>query len=112
LYVLNNNLDPNGTLDATFGAGGRVTTDFAGDDDQAFAVVLQPDGKIVAAGVAKTSRSADFALARYNANGTLDTTFGTGGRVTTDFAGDDDQAFAVVLQPDGKIVALRFMGRS
>ncbi|TML99050.1 MAG: hypothetical protein E6G02_14550 [Actinobacteria bacterium] len=96
--------NPNGSLDATFGTGGKVTTDFAGDDDQAFAVALQPDGKIVAVGVAKTSRSRDFALARYNPNGSLDATFGTGGKVTTDFAGNDDTAFAVVLQSDGKIV--------
>jgi uncharacterized delta-60 repeat protein len=94
-----------GDLDATFGTGGKVTTDFAGDRDEAHGVVVQADGKLVAAGGAKTSRSQDFALARYNPNGTLDTTFGTGGKVTTDFAGNDDQAFAVVLQSDGKIVA-------
>src|SRR5207247_2165686 len=94
-----------GSLDATFGTGGKVTTDFAGDDDQAFAVVLQSDGKIVVAGEAKTSRRGDFALARYNANGSLDATFGTGRKVTTDFAGDDDAAFGVALQTGGKIVA-------
>src|SRR5438093_8754306 len=94
-----------GTLDATFGTGGKVTTDFAGDTDEAFAVALQTDGKIVVAGEAKTGYSReDFALARYNTNGTLDTTFGTGGKVTTDFAGHTDQAFAVALQTDGKIV--------
>src|SRR6266568_3400913 len=98
--------NPDGTLDTTFGTGGRVTTDFAGDADEAFAVVLQADGKIVAAGKATAGyRGEDFALARYNPNGTLDTTFGTGGKVTTDFAGDADQAFALVLQTDGKIVA-------
>src|SRR5206468_80556 len=95
----------NGSLDTTFGTGGKVTTDFAGDDDQAFAVVLQTDGKIVAAGVAKTYRGGDFALARYNANGSLDATFGTGGKVTTDFAGNDDAAHGVVVQADGRIVA-------
>ncbi len=97
--------NPNGSLDATFGTGGKVTTDFAGNDDAAFAVVLQSDGKIVVAGEAKTSRNQDFALARYNANGSLDATFGTGGKVMTDFNGDDDAAFALVLQPDGKLVA-------
>jgi len=54
-----------------------VTTDFAGGDDQGFAVVLQPDGNVVVAGVASTSRHEDFALARYNPNGSLDATFGT-----------------------------------
>ncbi len=63
---------PNGTLDNTFGTGGKVTTDFAGGDDAAFAVALQADGKIVAAGGAEAGRSSfsygsneDFALARY-----------------------------------------------
>ena len=94
-----------GDLDTTFGTGGKVTTDFSGGTDQAFAVALQTDGKIVVAGEAKTGYSReDFALARYHPNGTLDTTFGTGGKVTTDFAGDTDQVFAVALQPDGKIV--------
>ena len=68
-------------------------------------MTLQSDGKIVVAGGAKTSRSQDFALARYNANGSLDATFGTGGKVTTDFAGNDDAAFALALQQDGKLVA-------
>ncbi len=91
--------NPNGTLDNTFGNGGKVTTAFTGRDDAAHGVVIQPaDGKIVAAGVTKTSTGDDFALARYNPNGTLDTTFGSGGKVTTDFAGRDDTAFAVALQ--------------
>ena len=94
-----------GDLDPTFGTGGKVTTDFNGNDDEAHGLVIQADGKLVAAGFAKTSRGEDFALARYNPNGTLDTTFGTGGKVTTDFNGGDDQAFALVLQGDGKLVA-------
>ena len=98
--------NPNGALDATFGTGGKVTTDFAGDTDRAFAVALQTDGRIVAAGETTTGyRGEDFALARYNPNGALDATFGEGGQVTTDFAGDTDRAFAVALQTDGKIVA-------
>jgi len=82
-----------------------VTTDFNDDSDEARGVIVQPDGKIVAAGGAKASRSQDFALARYNPNGTLDATFGTAGKLTTDFSGGDDTGFGVVLQPDGKIVA-------
>ncbi|TMA81131.1 MAG: hypothetical protein E6J77_17415, partial [Deltaproteobacteria bacterium] len=111
--------NPDGTLDATFGAAGQVVTDFGpafvGSDpsncalpiadfhgaDVAFALALQPDGKLVAAGVS----TGDFALARYNADGSLDTTFGTCGRVVTDFAGDDAAASALVVQPDGKLVA-------
>jgi uncharacterized delta-60 repeat protein len=97
-----------GTLDASFGAGGIVTTDFAASLTQAFSVALQPDGKIVAAGQTFINGSLDFALARYNRDGTLDASFGTGGTVTTDFAGErsrQDRAFSVAVQPDGKIIA-------
>ncbi|RNL73939.1 hypothetical protein EBF04_29975 [Streptomyces sp. I6] len=98
--------DTNGTLDAAFGTGGLVTTDFGpGSFDQASGVAVQADGKIVAAGLSDTGGLGDFALARYNTNGTLDAAFGTGGLVTTDFGGSTDQAFGVVLQADGKIVA-------
>jgi uncharacterized delta-60 repeat protein len=95
-----------GTLDASFGTGGRVTTDFAGPNDQAESVVVQPDGRIVVAGAAGPfiNRGFDFALARYNSNGTLDTSFGTSGKVTTDFAGANDVPFSVAVQPDGNIV--------
>jgi len=104
-----------GDIDTTFGTGGRVTTDFGPYDDEANAVAIQADDKIVAAGTTGgTDR--DFALARYNTDGTLDTTFGTGGKVTTDFTdirgtittwgrSDSDNANAVAIQSDGKIVA-------
>jgi uncharacterized delta-60 repeat protein len=88
----------NGTLDTTFGTAGKVTTNFTGND-LGHALVLQSDGKIVAAG-----GDDDFKLARYNTNGTLDTTFGTGGKVSTDFSSSFEWANALVLQPDGKIV--------
>ncbi len=95
-----------GTLDDSFGEGGKVTTDFAGQRDIAFATVLQADGRIVAAGRSGTGATTDFALARYNPDGTLDTSFGTGGKVTTDFAGQLDVAYACVLQTDERIVAV------
>jgi uncharacterized delta-60 repeat protein len=93
-----------GTLDASFGTGGTVTTDFAGSGDGAAAIAVQPDGKLVAAGGATINGQIDFALARYNSNGTLDTSFGTGGRVTTDFGGRYERATSVAVQWDGKIV--------
>lgn len=94
-----------GSLDTTFGSGGRVTTDFAGRSDNAAAVTIQPDGKIlVAGGASLVATSADFALVRYNANGSLDTTFGSGGIVTTDFNGGLDAVSSIVLQTDGRIV--------
>ena len=96
-----------GSLDASFGTGGKVTTDFGGAFDTAFAVAIQADGKIVAAGWASGGSFpvSDFALARYNADGSLDASFGSGGKVTTDIAGSGDQASDVAIQPDGRIVA-------
>jgi uncharacterized delta-60 repeat protein len=105
--------NPDGSLDPTFGSGGTVTTDFADDNDEAAAVVVQPDGKLVIAGSATTGIGQDpfprtlidFALARYNPDGSLDSTFGQGGKVTTNFIDGTDRAAALVLQPDGKLVA-------
>ncbi|HET6879718.1 MAG TPA: delta-60 repeat domain-containing protein, partial [Pirellulales bacterium] len=98
--------DANGSVDPTFGSGGQVITTISGSG-QARAVTLQSDGKIVAAGF-----SADnFALVRYLADGSLDPSFGSGGEVTTDF-GANDNAFGVVEQPDGKILAAGTSGGS
>src|SRR5262249_6143539 len=95
-----------GTLDAAFGTGGKTTTDFFGNSDQVSAIGIQSDGKIVAAGFsANCNVGNDFALARYTTAGVLDSTFGTGGKVTTDFIGGDDRALAVAIQSDGKIIA-------
>src|SRR4030095_5109302 len=95
-----------GTPDLGFGVGGKVTTDFDGHTDAACASLVQPDGKLVAVGSAITANFYDFAAARYLPNGTLDSGFGVGGKVRTDFNGGSlEQADGAVLQPDGKIVA-------
>src|SRR5919106_1268573 len=94
-----------GSLDTTFDGDGKVTTDFAGSIDAALGVAIQADGKIVAGGRAVVSGNQDFALVRYNADGSLDTTFDGDGKVTTDFAGASDQASGVAIQANGKIVA-------
>ena len=95
-----------GTLDATFSGDGKETTDFA-SDSSASAVALQPDGQLVVAG--STGDSAwDFALARYNADGTLDASFGAGGKQTTAFGGFIDSASDVALERDGKIVVVGY----
>jgi uncharacterized delta-60 repeat protein len=98
-----------GTLDTSFGIGGKVTTDFVGQffsgDDQANALIVQADGKLVAAGTTDIpGEGTSFALARYNPDGTLDTSFGADGKVTTKIA-DIAEAFALAVQPDGKLVA-------
>jgi uncharacterized delta-60 repeat protein len=96
----------NGTLDATFGTSGVVRSDVNGYSyDQALDIASQADGKLVVVGSSWFSiQTSDFTLVRYNANGSLDTTFGGDGIITTDFTGDVDIADAVLVQPDGKIV--------
>jgi len=97
-----------GSLDATFGNGGKVTTDFNGQFDRAFAVAIQSDGRIVVAGNVGfpivSGIATDFGIARYNANGALDATFGSGGKVTTDIAGGVDIAQNVIVQANGAIL--------
>jgi len=96
-----------GRLDPGFGTGGKVTTDFAGSTDYGRAMALQSDGKIVVAGQAYVSGSYDFAVARYNTNGTLDTTFDGDGKATTSFGSGTDEAYAVAVQGDKIVVAGR-----
>jgi uncharacterized delta-60 repeat protein len=91
---------PDGTLDTSFGTGGLVLTDF-GSSESASALVLQSDGKLVAAG----GSIDDFALARYNPNGNIDTSFGTGGVALTRFRGGLASLGALSLSPDGKLLA-------
>src|SRR5919106_171896 len=100
---------PPGDLDPTFDGDGKVTTDFESSRDEAFALAIQPDGKIVTAGTATIfppgrNGSDDFGLARYNPDGSVDPTFDGDGKVTTDFGGGDE-ANGVAIQTDGKIVA-------
>jgi len=114
---------PNGSLDTNFGTAGKVTTKIGGGTTPlgtdavpaatVFALAVQPDGKIIAAGEAINTMSngagnGDFALARYTPNGDLDTEFGVNGTLTTDFVGSapvsSDTATSVALQSDGKIL--------
>lgn len=100
---------PNGNLDPSFGVGGLVVTDFSGLEDWATSIAVQPDGKVIVAGSSTGNTfSSDFALARYLPNGRLDTTFDGDGRATTEFFGFADQANAVALQRDGRIVVAGF----
>jgi uncharacterized delta-60 repeat protein len=93
-----------GSLDPNFGDGGKVLTGFGPySSEEAHDVVVQPDGRILAAGIRQGARGYDFALARYRRDGSLDKTFGSDGRVTTDFSGYGS-ANALVIQPNGKIV--------
>jgi uncharacterized delta-60 repeat protein len=104
----------NGTLDATFGNSGKVTTDFgvAGVEDTASGVALQSDGKIVVVGTTDVTGNATyaFAVARYNTDGSLDTSFSADGKTTVSIRGSYDAGHGVAIQPDGKIVVVGFAG--
>jgi uncharacterized delta-60 repeat protein len=103
-------LNVNGTLDTTFGTGGTTIIHF-GEHDDASAVALQSDGKIVVAGSTDTAGNIDFAVARLNSDGSLDNSFSGDGKQNVDFdlGGDfDDEANGVAIQPDGKIVLAGF----
>jgi uncharacterized delta-60 repeat protein len=98
---------PEGSLDPAFSGDGVVTTPAPAGMCCAHgaAVAVQPDGKVVVAGTASNGTNDDFAVARYDRNGSLDPTFGNGGIVTTQVRRDaDDRAAAVAIQPNGKIV--------
>jgi uncharacterized delta-60 repeat protein len=92
-----------GSLDMTFGAGGMVTTPVTASDDRGFSVIVEPSGKILVAGYTDNGSDSDFALIRYNADGSLDTSFDGDGKVTTGIL-SDDLGQSVVPQPDGKIL--------
>ncbi len=90
------------TVDFSFG---QVITPIGAGKDVANDLAIQPDGKIVVAGYSKNSIDEDFALVRYNTDGTLDVSFGADGIVITDFdSGRSDFAQSMVIQSDGKIV--------
>lgn len=101
-----------GSLDPSFGAGGKAVADF-GFSDVAYAVALQRDGKIVAAGLARRTRAIGteaFALARFNSDGSLDTSFDGDGRVMTAFTSLSDAAYDLEIQRDGKLVVSGHVG--
>jgi uncharacterized delta-60 repeat protein len=95
----------NGTLDTSFGGTGIVATDF-GADESLDDFVIQPDGKILVEGKASSLDTSDFLLFRYNSDGLLDTSFGTNGKVTTDFGNSADFARGIALQADGKAIVV------
>ena len=77
----------NGSLDSSFGTGGKVITPVGSDADYGNSVAIQSDGKIVVSGYSYNGTNDDFALVRYDSTGILDNTFGAAGKVITDFAG-------------------------
>ena len=96
--------DTNGSLDTSFDGDGIVTTPIGSSDDRAQSVDIQSNGKIIAAGYSYNGSDNDFALVRYDTNGSRDTSFGTDGIVTTALGSGYDYAYGVAIQSDGKII--------
>lgn len=91
-----------GSLDTTFAQKGYATKDF-GKDDRAFSVDIQSDGKILLSGFAERFNW-DFAIARFNTDGSIDTTFGEKGSTILNIGSYNDVAFSIKAQQDGKII--------
>lgn len=96
----------NGSLDSTFGTGGMVKTSITAYNALASAVAIQSDGKIVVAGSSSNGTYNTFGIARYNPNGTLDTTFNTDGKRESVFGDLGSVASALAVQSDGRILAV------
>jgi uncharacterized delta-60 repeat protein len=110
-YIALARYNADGSLDTSFNGTGRTTLSLTNTNDSAEAVALQTNGRIVVAGTHEDDDP--FVTARFNADGTLDTTFGTGGWVTTRLSTDGgDNAHAVAIQPDGKIVTAGTAGEA
>ncbi len=98
-----------GSTDVSFGNGGRVETEFSGNnlEDAVYTAVIAGDKIILAGETYESAANSNFALARYNFDGSLDNTFGNGGKVFTDFATlRFDRIYDLAIQSDGKIIAV------
>lgn len=104
LFACNLTFAQTGSLRTSFGTNGAAITPIGPGADEARNLAVQPDGKIVVVGHASNGTNLDFAVVRYNMDGSLDDSFGGDGIVTTDIAGGDDLAYGVGIQADGKIV--------
>lgn len=98
-----------GTLDSTFGTSGKVLTNLSSNNEEGRGVAIQADGKIVVAGYASVTNGYDFAVLRYNTDGTIDTTFGNSGVVTLNVS-NYDLAYAVKISADNKIYVAGVVG--
>jgi uncharacterized delta-60 repeat protein len=94
----------NGTLDTSFGYSGKVIQSIGSDSDEGYSLVIQPDGKILLGGYCQGVSNTDFCIARFNSDGTLDTTFGTSGKVIQPIGSSLDYGYSLAIQPDGKIL--------
>jgi len=94
----------NGTLDTSFGTSGRVIQPIGSFDDHKQSLAILPDGKILLGGHCESVSSWDLCIARFNSDGTLDTSFGSSGKVIQPIGSSNDYGFSLAIQPDGKIL--------
>jgi uncharacterized delta-60 repeat protein len=94
-----------GTLDDSFGSpNGYKIQPIGSSNDYGYSSAIQPDGKILLGGYCDNGSNDDFCIARFNSNGTLDTTFGSSGKVIQPIGSGNDRGFSLVIQPNGKIL--------
>jgi uncharacterized delta-60 repeat protein len=93
-----------GTLDTTFGISGKVIQSIGSSHDLGYSLAIQPDGKILLGGFCYNVSNWDFCIARFNSNGSLDTSFGSSGKVIQSIGSSDDYGYSLAIQPDGKIL--------
>jgi uncharacterized delta-60 repeat protein len=94
----------NGTLDTSFGSSGRIIEPIGSSDDEGYSLAIQPDGKILLGGYCYNGSDYDFCIARFNSNGTLDTTFGFSGKVIQPIGSFGDYGQSLAIQSNGKIL--------
>jgi len=94
----------NGTLDTSFGTKGKIIQPIGSDSDFGDSLAIQPDGKILLGGSCLNVSNSDFCIARFNSNGTIDTTFGSSGKVILPIGSYYDYGHSLAIQPDGKIL--------
>ncbi|HET8677846.1 MAG TPA: BACON domain-containing carbohydrate-binding protein, partial [Blastocatellia bacterium] len=98
--------NPDGSLDTSFDSDGKVSTPIGAGADRGRALAIQSDSKIVVAGNSNNGTNDDFAVVRYNSNGSLDTSYGTGGKVVVDLSNGSDSANGVALDSLGRAVVV------
>ncbi len=104
---------PNGLIDTSFGSGyGYVLLNISSIEDRGQSIKIQPDGKILLGGYCGSSTNYDFCIARFNPDGTLDNTFGSGGYILKDFFNINNYGFSLSIDSNGKILLGGYCGSS